>query len=200
MSNQIRHNSFTSSSSSISKATTTFSQTPPQAPYSKEMSIWAQNPILSQTQAWFPMQSQIPRTKSLETWGDLPMACINYIVVNEYRGCSILVTPKQMESFQNPRVPTHSITDIAGHTWGPPVLKNCDRVQEMLKKPTPTWKGFLRSLCAEFRQPSCSPESIFDNNMHELITIFVNLGLFWHFETVTNIRTWIESHKYWRML
>jgi hypothetical protein len=24
-----------------------------------------------------------------------------------------------------------------------------------------------------------------------IITIFVNLGLFWHFETVTNIRTWI---------
>ena len=32
------------------------------------------------------------------------------------------------------------------------------------------------------------------------ITIFVNLGIFWHFETVTNIRTWIKSHKYWRML
>ena len=32
------------------------------------------------------------------------------------------------------------------------------------------------------------------------ITIFVNLRFFWHFETVTNIRTWIKSHKYWRML
>ena len=32
------------------------------------------------------------------------------------------------------------------------------------------------------------------------ITIFVNLGLFRHFETVTYIRTWIKSHKYWRML
>ena len=32
------------------------------------------------------------------------------------------------------------------------------------------------------------------------ITIFVNLGLFRHFETVTNIRTWIKSHWYWRML
>jgi hypothetical protein len=32
------------------------------------------------------------------------------------------------------------------------------------------------------------------------IIIFVNLGLFRHFETVTNIRTWIKSHKYWRML
>jgi hypothetical protein len=32
------------------------------------------------------------------------------------------------------------------------------------------------------------------------ITIFVNLGFFRHFETVTNIRTWIKSHKYWRML
>ena len=32
------------------------------------------------------------------------------------------------------------------------------------------------------------------------ITIFVNLGFSWHFETVTNIRTWIKSHKYWRML
>ena len=30
--------------------------------------------------------------------------------------------------------------------------------------------------------------------------IFVNLGLFRHFETVTNIRTWIKSHRYWRML
>jgi hypothetical protein len=28
----------------------------------------------------------------------------------------------------------------------------------------------------------------------------VNLGLFWHFETITNIRTWIKSHRYWRML
>jgi hypothetical protein len=27
-----------------------------------------------------------------------------------------------------------------------------------------------------------------------------HLGLFWHFETVTNIRTWIESHRYWRIL
>jgi hypothetical protein len=32
------------------------------------------------------------------------------------------------------------------------------------------------------------------------ITIFVNLGLFWHFETITNIRTWLKSHRYWRML
>ena len=32
------------------------------------------------------------------------------------------------------------------------------------------------------------------------ITIFVNLGLFRHFETVTSIRTWITSHRYWRML
>ena len=36
--------------------------------------------------------------------------------------------------------------------------------------------------------------------MATVITIFVNLGFFWHFETVTNIRTWINSHKYWRML
>ena len=34
----------------------------------------------------------------------------------------------------------------------------------------------------------------------ELITVFVNLGFFRHFETVTNIRTWIKSHKHWRML
>ena len=33
-----------------------------------------------------------------------------------------------------------------------------------------------------------------------VITIFVILGLFRHFETVTNIRTWIRSHIYWRML
>jgi hypothetical protein len=33
-----------------------------------------------------------------------------------------------------------------------------------------------------------------------IITIFVNLGLFRHFETITNIRTWIKSHRYWRML
>jgi hypothetical protein len=32
------------------------------------------------------------------------------------------------------------------------------------------------------------------------ITIFINLGLFRHFEIVTNIRTWIKSHKFWRML
>ena len=32
------------------------------------------------------------------------------------------------------------------------------------------------------------------------IAIFVNLRFFWHFETVTNIRTWIKSHRYWRML
>jgi hypothetical protein len=32
------------------------------------------------------------------------------------------------------------------------------------------------------------------------ITIFVNLGFVRHFETVTNIRTWIKSHRYWRML
>ena len=32
------------------------------------------------------------------------------------------------------------------------------------------------------------------------ITIFVNLGLFRHFETVTTIRTWIILHRYWRML
>ena len=34
----------------------------------------------------------------------------------------------------------------------------------------------------------------------QYITIFVNLGLFRHFETVSNIRTWIISHRYWRML
>ena len=32
------------------------------------------------------------------------------------------------------------------------------------------------------------------------ITIFVNLGLLRHFETFTNIRTWIKPHIYWRML
>ena len=32
------------------------------------------------------------------------------------------------------------------------------------------------------------------------ITIFVNSGMFWHFETVTNTRTWIKSHRYWRMV
>ena len=32
------------------------------------------------------------------------------------------------------------------------------------------------------------------------ITIFIKLGFFRHFETVTNIRTWIKSHWYWRML
>ena len=32
------------------------------------------------------------------------------------------------------------------------------------------------------------------------ITVFVNLGFFRHFETITNIRTWIKSHGYWRML
>ena len=32
------------------------------------------------------------------------------------------------------------------------------------------------------------------------ITIFVNLELFWHFETVTNIRTCIKSHINWTML
>ena len=32
------------------------------------------------------------------------------------------------------------------------------------------------------------------------ITIFVNLGLFQHFETITNIRTWMKSHRHWRML
>jgi hypothetical protein len=32
------------------------------------------------------------------------------------------------------------------------------------------------------------------------ITIFVNLGRHRHFETITNIRTWIKSHKFWRML
>ena len=38
------------------------------------------------------------------------------------------------------------------------------------------------------------------NGYKSNISIFVNLGLFWHLETVTNIRTWIKSHIYWRML
>ncbi len=33
-----------------------------------------------------------------------------------------------------------------------------------------------------------------------IITIFVKLGLFGQFEIVANIRTWINPHKYWRML
>ena len=32
------------------------------------------------------------------------------------------------------------------------------------------------------------------------IIIFINLGFFGRFETVTNIRTWIKSHRCWRML
>jgi hypothetical protein len=34
----------------------------------------------------------------------------------------------------------------------------------------------------------------------KVVTIFVNLGFFLAFETVTNIRTWIKSHIYWRIL
>ena len=36
-----------------------------------------------------------------------------------------------------------------------------------------------------------------NRGLQATITIFVNLGLFRHFETVTNIRTWIKSHMYW---
>ena len=32
------------------------------------------------------------------------------------------------------------------------------------------------------------------------ITIFVNLGFSRYIETIANIRTWIKSHRYWRML
>jgi hypothetical protein len=44
------------------------------------------------------------------------------------------------------------------------------------------------------------PHSSPDSSLRDRITILVNLGLFRHFETVTNIRTWIRSHRYWRML
>jgi hypothetical protein len=43
-------------------------------------------------------------------------------------------------------------------------------------------------------------ESFGGCTMQLVFTIFVNLGVFRHFETVTNIRTWIKSHRYWRML
>ena len=38
------------------------------------------------------------------------------------------------------------------------------------------------------------------NHISLVITIFINLGLLQHFEKVTNIRTWIKSHIYWRLL
>ena len=37
-------------------------------------------------------------------------------------------------------------------------------------------------------------------NSYHMITIFLNLGFFRHFETITSIRTWIKSHRFWRML
>ena len=40
----------------------------------------------------------------------------------------------------------------------------------------------------------------FVSELENVCTIFVNLGLFRHFEIVTNMRTWIKSHIYWRML
>ena len=40
----------------------------------------------------------------------------------------------------------------------------------------------------------------FQDRYHRSITIFVNLGLFRHFETVANIKAWIKSHRYWKML
>ena len=36
--------------------------------------------------------------------------------------------------------------------------------------------------------------------LKHFITILIRLGLFRHFETFRNIRTWIKSHRYWRML
>ena len=40
----------------------------------------------------------------------------------------------------------------------------------------------------------------FSFSVYASMNIFVILGLFRHFETVTNIRTWIKSHRFWRML
>ena len=45
-----------------------------------------------------------------------------------------------------------------------------------------------------------SPPNQQQQQQQQHCTIFVNLGLFRHFETVTNIRTWRKSHRYWRML
>jgi hypothetical protein len=35
---------------------------------------------------------------------------------------------------------------------------------------------------------------IYPSIVYTIVTIFVNLGLFRHFETVTNTRTWIKNH------
>ena len=45
-------------------------------------------------------------------------------------------------------------------------------------------------------------KAVYQKNIHKyiLITIFVDLGLFRHFEIVINIWTWMKSHIYWRML
>ena len=68
---------------------------------------------------------------------------------------------------------------------------------------------FSRAFSTSSHQASCSnlwnevsPErsKVHCYELMLLITIFVNLGVFRHFETVTNIRTWIKSHIYWRML
>lgn len=76
-----------------------------------------------------------------------------------------------MESFQNPRVQTHSITNIVGHTYGVPVVivRACrpGDVEVVDIKA----EGISRCLCAEFHQPSSSPGSIFDNNLQELIQL-----------------------------
>jgi hypothetical protein len=60
-------------------------------------------------------------------------------------------------------------------------------------------KRMMQSQAPEVnRKLDRKPLSLHDKetNTNILHTIFVNLGLFQHFETVTNIRTWIKSHRY----
>ena len=60
--------------------------------------------------------------------------------------------------------------------------------------------GVMHTICERSKLDAWTSQSVMPAHRQYNIIIFVNLGPFRHFETVTNIRTWIKSHMFWRML
>jgi hypothetical protein len=109
--------------------------------------------------------------------------------------------------FGRPCAPLPACHQLPQHPTRPPPLLRPQQPAGPMHPPTQDYIYISLAMQGKARllHHSCLRQQLWcfeaDYAFHHImsfIIIFVNLGLFRHFEIITNIRTWIKSHRYWR--